>query len=124
MPGGLSLRFGRDKRVRWSGEFARIKMEGRRLAQGCLVGNWIEQAGREGEPLRLGVITPRNVGSAVARNRARRLMREAFRVNQTRMKQPLTLVLVARPSIAGKGFSDVEKDYLKLLHNAGLLAKE
>ncbi len=117
----LSLRFGRDKRLRWSGEFARIKLEGRRLAKGCLIGNWVEKPGRAGEPLRLGVVTPKNVGPSVARARARRLLRETFRLNQLRVKRPLTLVLVARPSIAGKGLAEVQRDYLNLMRQAGLL---
>ena len=118
------LPFGREMRLRWSGEFARIKLEGRRLAKGCLIGNWVEKPGREGQPLRLGVITPKNVGPAVARNRARRLMRESFRLNQRKVKTPLTLVLIARPSIAGKAFAEVERDYLNLLRQARLLVEE
>jgi ribonuclease P protein component len=110
--------------MRWSGEFAQLKEEGRRLAKGCLVGNWMEKAGRAGEPIRLGVITPKSVGSAVERARARRLLRESFRLNQGKLKKPLTLILVARPSIAGKGLQDVERDYLNLLRQARLLAQE
>jgi ribonuclease P protein component len=121
MEENASLRFGRQMRLRWSGEFARIKLEGRRLAKGTLIANWVEKPGRAGEELRLGVVTPKNVGPAVDRTRARRLMRESFRLNQKRVKRPLSLVLVARPSIAGKDFAQVERDYLNLLRQAGLL---
>jgi ribonuclease P protein component len=117
-----SLTFGREKRLRRSAEFAQIKTEGRRLAKGSLLANWIEQAGARGEPLRLGVVTPKNVGSAVERARARRLMREAFRLNQGKLKQPLTLVLVARRSIVGNGLAAVERDFLNLMQAARLLA--
>ena len=116
-----SLKFGRQKRLRWSGEFARVKVEGSRLAKGCLIGNWLAQAGRDGETLRLGVITPKSVGSAPERARARRLLRESFRLNQRKLKTPLTLVLVARASIVGKGLDEVERDYLNLLRQARLL---
>lgn len=108
-------------RLRWSGEFARIKLEGRRLARGCLIANWVAEAGREGEPLRLGVVTSKSIGGAVDRNRARRLMREVFRLNQRQVKRPLTLVLIARPSIVGKGLADVERDFLQLMRQAQLL---
>jgi len=57
----------------------------------------------------------------VVRNRARRLLRESFRVNQARLTEPIDLVLVARPSIARKGFLEVEKDFLTSLRKAGLL---
>lgn len=101
-----------------------MKVEGRRLSKGCLVGNWVEQAGRGGEELRLGVVTPKSIGPAVARTRARRLLRESFRLHQGELKRPLTLVLVARASIVGKDFRDVERDYLNLMRQAGLVAGE
>jgi ribonuclease P protein component len=111
-------------RVRWSGEFAELKEKGRRVAKGCLVGNWMEKTGRAGEPLRVGVITPKSIGPAVERSRARRLLRESFRLHQREMKKPLTLILVARPSIAGKDFAEVERDLLGMLRQAKLLLEE
>jgi len=119
-----SLTFGREKRVTQSAEFARIKSEGRRLAKGSLLANWIEAVGREGQPLRLGVVTPKSVGSAVMRARARRLIREAFRLNQGKLRQPLTLVLVARRSIVGVGLTELERDFLNLMRAARLLTEE
>jgi ribonuclease P protein component len=89
------------------------------LAQGCLIANW--------KPLpadarsRLGVITSRKVGGAVERNRARRLLRESFRRHQLELSKPVDLVLVARPSIAGKSFMQVEREFLLALGKAGLL---
>lgn len=114
-------RFGSDKRVRWSAEFARVKTEGQRRVKGCLIANWLEAPGKGGEPVRLGVVTPKGIGPSVVRSRARRLLRECFRLNQQRLKAPLTLILVARPSIAGKGLQEVERDYLNLLRQAQLL---
>jgi ribonuclease P protein component len=84
----------------------------------------MSKAGRAGEPLRLGVITPKSIGPAVERSRARRLLRESFRLNQHKLKTPLTLVLIARASIAGKDLQAVERDYLNLLRQANLLAGE
>jgi ribonuclease P protein component len=121
---GASLTFGREKRLQQSAEFARTKSEGKRLAKASLLANWIEEAGRHGQPLRLGVVTPKSIGSAMDRSRARRLMREAFRLNQQKLKQPLTLVLVARQSIVGNGLAEVERDFLNLMRAARLLAEE
>jgi len=94
------------------------------MAKGCLAGNWMEKPGRGGEALRLGVITPKSIGSAPERARARRLLRESFRLHQRELKRPLTLVLIARASIAGKDFAAVERDYLNLMRQANLLVKE
>ena len=113
------LRFGRAARIKQGRDFARARREGQRLVIGCLVANWRPLPVES--PSRLGVITSRKVGGAVVRNRARRLLREAFRVHQHELAQPMDLVLVARPSIAGKRFDQVEQDFLTTLRKARLL---
>ena len=113
------LRFGRAARIKQGRDFARVRREGQRLVIGCLVANWRSLPVES--PSRLGVITSRKVGGAVVRNRARRLLREAFRVHQHELAHPLDLVLVARPSIAAKGFAQVEQDFLTTLRKARLL---
>jgi ribonuclease P protein component len=113
------LRFGRASRIKRGGDFARLRQGGQRLVLGCLIANWrrLPAAGSS----RLGVVTSRKIGGAVVRSRARRLLREAFRLHQHEMTGPVDLVLVARASIAGKGLDGVEKDFLTTLRKAGLL---
>jgi ribonuclease P protein component len=113
------LGFGRAARIKQARDFARVRRDGQRLANGCLIANWRRLPADA--PSRLGVITSRKIGGAVVRNRARRLMRESFRLHQHELAQPLDLVLVARPSIAGKGFAEVERDFLTTLRKTGLL---
>ncbi len=110
---------GRDRRIRCSRDFARIRQAGRRLAHGTLVANWVVLPA--GASSRLGVITSRKVGSAVERSRARRLLRESFRRHQHELAQPVEIVLIARPSIAGKVFAQVEQDFLTAARKAGVL---
>jgi ribonuclease P protein component len=112
--------FPRSRRLKQSGEFARARTQGQRMVCGCLIANVL---GRPGHPgARLGVVTSKKVGNAVARSRARRLLRESFRLHQHELKGPVDLVLVARPSIAGKKFADVERDFLRVVKQAGLVA--
>src|SRR5512133_657276 len=111
--------FGRDRRIRQGRDFARLKRQGQRLSCGCLVANW--QVSPSGARSRLGVITSGKIGNAVERNRARRLMREAFRLHQQELAVAVDLVLVARASIVGKGFDQVEKDFLTTVRKAGVL---
>ncbi len=113
------LRLTRGMRLKQGRDFARVKAQGKRLVCGCLIANWLELP--PGLPLRLGVITSRKVGEAVARNRARRLLREAFRLHQHDLRCPVDLVLVARNSISGKKLAGVEQDFLKALRQAKFL---
>ncbi len=113
------LPFPRARRIKQGRDFLRAKTLGRRLVCGCLILNWLPLPAAPAS--RLGAVTSRKIGNAVARNRARRLLREAFRLHQDALPSPVDLVLVARASIVGKKFSDVERDYLSALHRAGLL---
>jgi len=120
MPGDSPARLGfpRSRRLKQQGDFARARARGQRVVCGCLIANVLPRPDlREG---RLGVVTGKGVGNAVARNRARRLMRESFRLHQRELAGPVDLVLVARPSIAGKKLAEVERDFLRLLRQAGI----
>ena len=111
LPRAIRIKQGRD--------FARVRTAGRRAVLGCLIANWLRRP--EGSPSRLGVVVSKKVGNAVIRNRAKRLLRETFRLHLDDLIQPLDLVLVARASIVGRQRADVEKDFLKTLGQAGLL---
>ncbi len=113
------LRLGRPMRVTQNRDFMRVRQQGQRVVNGCLIANW--QALPEGAGPKLGVVTSKKIGNAVARSRARRLLRESFRRHQHELAKPVELVLVARPSIAGRDFAQVEKDFLTTLRRAGLL---
>jgi ribonuclease P protein component len=100
------------------GDFARAKTGGQRLVCGCLIANVLARP--PGLASRLGVVTSKKIGNAVARSRARRLLRESFRLHQHDLSRAVDLVLVARPSIAGRKLAEVERDFLRVLHQARL----
>ena len=115
------LKFRPAMRIKLGRDFSRLRQEGRRLVNGCLIANW-RKLPPEASP-RLGVITSSKIGNAVVRSRARRLLREVFRAHQHHLAEPVDLVLVARASIACKKLAQVEHDFLTTLRKADLLRK-
>ena len=119
--GPVRLRLTRAMRLQKKREFTLIRNEGKRSVKGCLVVNWMPLPA--GSPCRVGLITSRKIGKATVRTRARRLLRETFRLHQHDLREPVAIVLIARNSIVGKKLADVEHDFLSLLRQARLLKK-
>jgi ribonuclease P protein component len=117
----LRLRLPRASRIKSTGDFARTRAKGQRFTSGCLILNVADRP--PGGQSRVGVITSRKIGEAVVRTRARRLLRETFRLHQHELGRPVDLILVARASIVGKKFADVERDFLKALAQTDLVKK-
>ena len=116
---GLTASFPKSSRIQASADFRTNRDNGQRLAKGCLLANW--QTLPTGSPSRLGVVTSRRIGKATVRNQARRMIRECFRLHRQALLKPVDLVLVARKSIASRGFHSVERDFLRLLKKTDLL---
>ncbi len=72
-------------------------------------------------PSRAGFVTGRKLGGAVQRNRARRLLREAWRAVAPRIRGTHDVVVVARPSIEGAKAQAVKSDLETLLMRARVL---
>ena len=113
---------GRKSRLKLGRDFARVRQSGQRTVNGCLIANWLRLP--EETASRVGVVVSKKVGGSVVRSRAKRLLRETFRVHQHELAEAVDLVLVARPSIAKRGFAEVENDFLTTLRRAGLLNTE
>ncbi len=73
-----------------------------------------------GAALRLGVVASRRVGGAVARNRARRLLREVFRRERSSLTPGVDIVLVARGSASKPTFIQLREEFRSLARRAGL----
>jgi ribonuclease P protein component len=118
-PPKARLLLGRNMRLKQSRDFARVRREGRRQACGSFIANW--QVLPPGSATRLGVITAKKLGNAVIRARARRVLREVFRLHQHDLDLPIDLVLVAQRPLVGEDFGAVETAFMTMLRKAGLL---
>jgi ribonuclease P protein component len=118
---GSRLRLGRECRLRAGGDFVRLKSAGRRVILGCLIFNWQPADVAGFAHCRVGLVAGKSVGGAVIRNRAKRLLREAFRRHQPDLVRPVSAVLVARKSIVGRSYAEVERDFLAALRRERLL---
>ena len=112
-------RLARPRALRRGRDFADLREKGQRRVRGCMIANW--KALPPGSTSQAGFITSRKLGTAVIRNRARRLLREVFRLHQHELREPVNAVLVARPSIVGKRLADVERDFLAAMGEGQML---
>ena len=71
---------------------------------------------------RVGLSVGKKTGSAVARNRAKRLLREGYRaVKKAGIKTGFLVVLAAREELKGKKATDVQKELLRLFSKLGMI---
>ncbi len=73
---------------------------------------------------RVGITVSTKVGKAVVRNRVRRRIREAYRINETGFVTGRDIIVVARVRAAKASFRDIEKNLLELSGSLGLLSGE
>jgi ribonuclease P protein component len=90
----MDHRFSHAQRVRKRAEFVRIQQSPARITTRHLV--FLLAAG--GDVARLGVVASRKVGPAVTRNRAKRLVREAFRLHPEVFPAGVDFVIIVRQS--------------------------
>ena len=117
----IRFTFRKDEKLKKQKEFERVFKEGKSYG-GTTVAFYFAES--ELDFPRAGFIASKKISKrAVDRNRAKRLMREVFRLNKHKLK-PVDIIFIARKGIIGKKFREVEEDFLKLAQKAGILRKD
>ena len=102
-------------RLKRKREFDAVFAEGRSAADGNLVVHVLHTG--LGYP-RLGLAVGRRHGNAVRRNRIKRLIREAFRLNRESLPESADMVIVVRESVSCS-LEEISASLVKLAGQAG-----
>jgi ribonuclease P protein component len=102
-------------RLTRSEDFKRVRRSGKSYAHPLVV--LIVQKGDQPR-VRVGVAAGRTVGTAVLRNRSKRLLREAIRPLLPNIASGLDLILIARPGLASASLEETRQALLNLLQRA------
>ena len=107
--------------MRRSSELERVRKAGRSWSHSllalCVLPNSLPYS-------RFGFAASSHVGTAVARNRAKRLMREVVRLKQPLVQPGWDMVLIARKSIQQADYYQVDQAITQLFRQANILEKE
>jgi ribonuclease P protein component len=109
-------------RLSRSAEFERVYRQGRSTANRYLVLYCFPSS--TAERPRLGLSVSRKVGGAVARNKVKRLLREAFAGFEAELSAGQDIVVVARPQAREladrEGLAGIDASLAELIEQAGL----
>jgi len=108
----------RKFRLTRSEDFKRVRRSGKSYAHPLVV--LIVQKS-EHPRVRVGVAAGRTVGTAVTRNRTKRLLREVMRVLIPNIASGLDLILIARPGLSSASLEETRQALLNLLTRAQIL---
>ncbi|MCP1103107.1 ribonuclease P protein component [Aequitasia blattaphilus] len=102
--------------LRKNNEFRNVYNKGKSLSNRQLVMYILEN---NQEKNRIGISVSKKVGNSVVRHRIKRLIKEAYRLQEERFKVGYDIVIIARANAVGRNFDEMKKAVLHLsrLHN-------
>jgi ribonuclease P protein component len=111
-PAAPDARFPKTSRLLRRPQFSRVFDTGLRIQGRFLT---VLLAPNETGQSRLGIVASRKLGNAVKRNRAKRLIREAFRRSVSPAGHGVDLVVIPRREIFDAAYSNLESDFRSVL---------
>jgi ribonuclease P protein component len=106
-----------QERIKKSSNFRYVYSRGKSVSDRNLV-LYIAKNGKSIN--KVGLSVSKKIGKSVTRNRIRRLIKEAYRLNKNSFKKGYDLVFIARISSAKASFFDIEKSIKYLMSRSGL----
>ena len=110
----LSGRFSAAQRLRKRRDFQRVQASGLRVVSPRFVFLLCPSGNSLHAPCRLGVVASRRIGNAVVRNRAKRLVREAYRATRAIWRAGVDVVVVVRKPLGRTKLADVVAEWLSI----------
>ena len=115
----------RKFRLTHSEDFKRVRRSGKSYAHPLVV-LIVQTHDRRSNPadqphVKIGVAAGRTVGTAVHRNRAKRLVREAIRTLIPNIASGFDLILIARPALVSATLEETRQALYTLLQRAQIL---
>jgi ribonuclease P protein component len=109
----MNFRFTKAERLTLKKEFERVFQDGKVLKDAKVV---LYVMANSLPHSRLGLVVSKKVGNAVRRNRAKRLLREVYRLNKHVLTMHVDMIAIPRhPFSSDLKRSDVEDGFKKLL---------
>ena len=111
----------RKFRLTRSEDFKRVRRIGKSYAHPLVV--LVAQASESPHPVHVGVAAGKTVGTAIQRNRAKRILREAMRplLREASIPADWDIALIARPALVSATLEDVRAALIHLLRRAQIL---
>lgn len=108
-------------RLTRSEDFERVRQTGKSYAHPLVV---LVAQPSPSQNIKVGVTAGKTVGTAVHRNRAKRLLREAMRPLLTSLASGWNLVLIARPKLVTATLEEASEAVKNVLHRAKILSAD
>ena len=109
----------RKYRLRRNSDFQQVRQNGKFYASPLMVLAFLRN---ELNHSRFGFVVSKRLGNAVKRNKIKRRMREATRLQLPHIEPGFDLVIIARQPIREASYQEIEQSLLYLLKKSNLLS--
>ena len=114
----LNFSFRKENRIKSKNAFQIVYKTGRSVVDSMSV---MYVLPNEEKNIKIGFAVGKKMGSAVTRNRVKRLMREVFRHRKAELKDSVQIIWVARKKLVEADIYTYDRIFMRLAKRAGLL---